>query len=100
MGAVPGSHDNGCLICGRTSDAVPVGVMTEYNGDGPCEGERAWLCGESAQVKDYARAFIMQARDHYGAYGGGGAEDELPLQLPDRLGADQGAVRRDKYPPV
>jgi len=72
MGAVPPSHDNGCLICGRTSDAVPVGVMTEYNGDGPREGERAWLCDECAQVEDYARAFIMQAKEHYGSYGGVG----------------------------
>ena len=55
---------------GRTGDAVPVGVMTEYNGDGPREGKRAWLCDESAQVKDYARACITQAKEHYGSYGG------------------------------
>lgn len=70
MGALPPGHDNGCLICGRTSDAVPVGVMTEYNGDGPREGERAGLCDDCAQVKDYARAFIMQVKEHYGSYGG------------------------------
>ncbi len=46
MGAVPASHDNGHLSCGRTGDAVPVGVMTEYNDNGPREGERAWHCDE------------------------------------------------------
>ncbi len=70
MGTVPARHDNGRLSCGRTSDAVPVGVMTEYNGDEPREGERARLRDECAQVKDYARACIMQAKEHYGSYGG------------------------------
>jgi len=51
---------------------VTVGVIAEYNGDGPREGERAWLCDECAQERDYARAFIMQAKEHYGSHGGVG----------------------------
>lgn len=69
METLPRIRDDGCLICGRTSDIVPVGVETEYEGDGPRDGERAWLCEDCAQVREYARAFITQARNHYGAYG-------------------------------
>lgn len=47
-------EEDGCLICGRTSDAVPVGVITQYNGDGPRKRERAWLCDECSQERDYA----------------------------------------------
>jgi hypothetical protein len=49
---------------------VPIGVMTQYNGDGPREGERIWICEECAQVEEYARAFVTQARDHFTSFGG------------------------------
>jgi hypothetical protein len=65
MSTMPPTPDNGCLICGRTSDAVPTGVVAEYVGDDARDGERLLLCEECAGVRDYARAFMAQARDHY-----------------------------------
>lgn len=64
------SHDNGCLICGKTAEQVPVGVYAEYPGEGERQGERVWLCEDCAQTKDYARAFVMQVRDHFASYDG------------------------------
>ncbi len=76
MGTVPARHDNGRLSCGRTSDAVPVGVMTEYNGDEPREGERAWLRGAErphAPVQRVGPRYLIGQRDEPGL-GGPGSE--------------------------
>ena len=81
---VPERRDDGCLICGRPAGQVPVGVFAEYALPGDREGERVWLCEECAQVREYARAFVMQVREHYGVRGGVGWEGvELP---PDSFG--------------
>jgi hypothetical protein len=61
-------RDDGCLICGKTTEQVPVGVHAEYPGEGARHGERVWLCEICAQNRDYARAFVMQVRDHYASY--------------------------------
>jgi hypothetical protein len=60
--------DEGCLICGKTTEEVPVGVYAEYPGEGARHGERVWLCEACAQTKDYARAFVLQVRAHYASY--------------------------------
>ena len=76
MSALP-TREDGCLICGKTAEQVPVGVFSEYAGEGERHGERVWLCEECAQVKEYARAFVTQARDHFtisGDAGPGGAK--------------------------
>lgn len=62
-------HDDGCLICGKLAEQVPVGVFSEYAGEGERHGERVWICEDCAQVKEYARAFVMQARDHFTTFG-------------------------------
>jgi hypothetical protein len=69
-------RDDGCLICGKTTDQVPVGVYAEYPVEGTRHGERVWLCERCAQTKDYARAFVLQVRDHYASY----ADAQPPLQ--------------------
>lgn len=58
-------RDDGCLICGRTAERVPVGVYADYPGEGARTGERVWLCEECAQTRDFARAFVLHVRDHY-----------------------------------
>jgi hypothetical protein len=63
------STDDGCLICGKTAAQVPVGVFSEYAGDGERHGARIWICEECAQVEEYARSFVIQAREHYATYG-------------------------------
>lgn len=70
MERAPSIHDDGCLICGRTSDTVPVGVFSEYTGSGERHGERVWICEDCAQVQEYARAFVTHARDHFTSFGG------------------------------
>ena len=82
MGSPPETHDNGCLICGKAADQVPVGVYSEYTGEGERHGERVWICEGCAQVKEYARAFVIQARDHYTSYGGTWLDSQLPPGLP------------------
>jgi hypothetical protein len=82
MGSPPENHDNGCLICGKAADQVPVGVYSEYTGEGARHGERVWICEGCAQVKEYARAFVVQARDHYTSYGGTWPENQPRTGLP------------------
>lgn len=72
MSTTPAGGDPGCLICGRASDVVPVGVYSEYAGSGARQGERVWICEECAQIEDYARAFVFQAREQFSLHGGGG----------------------------
>lgn len=68
-----GSGDD-CLICGRGADRMPVGVFAGYAMEGTRHGERVWLCEDCAQVREYARAFVVQVREHYGVHGGEGWE--------------------------
>jgi hypothetical protein len=74
------TRDDGCLICGRPSAVVPLGVYSEYAGEGERHGERVWICEECAQVESYARAFVFQAREQYGLHGG---DDWQGLRLPE-----------------
>ena len=76
MTAIPPNSDHGCLICGRGSDVVPVGVYSEWAGEGERRGERVWLCEECAQVEEYARAFVFQAREQFSLRGGTAVGDE------------------------
>jgi len=61
--------DDGCLICGKDAAQVPLGVFSEYAGDDERHGARIWICEACAQVEEYARSFVLQARDHYATYG-------------------------------
>ncbi len=61
--------DDGCLICGKDAAHVPLGVFSEYVGGGERHGARIWICEACAQVEEYARSFVLQARDHYATYG-------------------------------
>ena len=80
MPAPTPAHDaDGCLICGRREAVVPVGVYSEYAGGGARHGERVWICEACAQVEEYARAFVIQAREQYSAQGG---VDWEGVQLP------------------
>jgi hypothetical protein len=72
MASTSSGTDNGCLICGRTSDVVSLGVYSEYAGEGARQGERVWICEECAQIEEYARAFVIQAREQFSIHGGGG----------------------------
>ncbi|HEY8597052.1 MAG TPA: hypothetical protein VIL85_01400 [Thermomicrobiales bacterium] len=60
--------DDGCLICGKGAAQVPLGVFSEYAGDGERHGARIWICEGCAQVEEYARSFVLQAREHYAMY--------------------------------
>lgn len=61
--------DDGGLICGKAAEQVPIGVFSEYVGDGERHGARIWICEECAQIEEYARSFVLQAREHYATYG-------------------------------
>ena len=61
-------RDDGCLICGKTTEQVPIGVYAEFPGEGARHGERVWLCEGCAQTREFARAFVLQVRDHYASY--------------------------------
>ena len=65
MTTPPPIADDGCLICGKDAAQVPVGVFSEYAGDDARHGARIWICEECAQVEEYARSFVIQAREHY-----------------------------------
>lgn len=80
MAAAESLPDHGCLICGRPSTVVPVGVYSQYAGSGERQGERVWICEECAQVEAYARAFVFQAREQFSLYGG---VDWEGLRLPE-----------------
>lgn len=72
----PPTPDDGCLICGKAAAEVPIGVFSEYAGEGERHGARIWICETCAQVEEYARSFVLQARDHYAMYGETGKHDE------------------------
>lgn len=63
------SRDEGCLLCGKLAGQVAVGVYSEFAGGGKRQGERVWICEACAQVEEFARAFVIQARDHFTIYG-------------------------------
>lgn len=63
------SRDDGCLLCGKLAEQAAIGVYSEFAGDGDRQGERIWICEACAQVEEYARAFVIQARDHFTIYG-------------------------------
>ena len=72
----PPGNDHGRLIRVRDSEVVPVGLYSEYAGEGERQGERVWICEECAQVEAYARAFVIQAREQYRLHGGAGWQGE------------------------
>lgn len=76
MATAQPAADDGCLICGRDAAQVPIGVFSEYAGDDGRNGARIWLCEECAQIKEYARSFVIQAREHYATYGEKSGRDE------------------------
>ncbi len=69
MEIAPPAADDGCLICGKAATQVPIGVFSEYAGEGERHGARVWICEACSQVEEYARSFVLQVREYYATYG-------------------------------